>query len=85
MYGPQAAFISEQFSPRLRSTGSSLAYTLAGVIGGAIAPLMFTLLLSRTHTWVYVAVYTAVAHVMTLVGLKLGRDPQMDVEDAGRH
>jgi MFS family permease len=81
MYGPQAAFISEQFSPRLRSTGSSLAYTMAGVIGGAIAPLMFTLLLSRTHTWVYVAVYTAVAHVMTLIGLKLGRDPRMDVEE----
>jgi MFS family permease len=81
MYGPQAAFISEQFTPRLRSTGSSLAYTLAGVIGGAVAPLMFTLLLSRTHTWVYVAVYTAVAHVLTLVGLKIGRDPQTAVED----
>jgi MFS family permease len=50
MYGPQAAFISEQFTPRLRYTGSSLAYTLAGVIGGALAPLMFTVLLSRTRT-----------------------------------
>jgi MFS family permease len=81
MYGPQAAFISEQFSPRLRATGSSLAYTLAGVIGGAIAPLMFTLLLSRTRTWVYVAVYTAAAHVVTLIGLELGRDPQTNEGD----
>jgi len=30
MYGPQAAFVAEQFTPRLRYTGSSLAYTLAG-------------------------------------------------------
>jgi MFS family permease len=76
MYGPQAAFIAEQFTPRLRYTGSSLAYTLAGVIGGAVAPLMFTLLLSRFHTWTWVAVYVAIACVITLVGLRLGRDPR---------
>jgi MFS family permease len=48
MYGPQAAFVTEQFSPRLRYTGSSLAYTIAGVFGGAVAPLAFTYLLDRT-------------------------------------
>jgi len=74
MYGPQAAFIVEQFSPRLRSTGSSLAYTFAGVIGGAIAPLMFTVLLSQFGTWIPVAIYVAVAAAVTLVGLALGRD-----------
>jgi MFS family permease len=80
MYGPQAAFIVEQFSPRLRSTGSSLAYTFAGVIGGAIAPLMFTLLLSQFGTWIPVAIYVAVAAVVTIVGLALGRDSNT-VED----
>ncbi|MDQ0209534.1 MFS transporter [Arthrobacter bambusae] len=80
MYGPQAAFIVEQFSPRLRSTGSSLAYTFAGVIGGAIAPLMFTLLLSQFGTWIPVAIYVAVAAVVTVVGLALGRDSDT-VED----
>jgi MFS family permease len=74
MYGPQAAFIVEQFSPRLRSTGSSLAYTFAGVIGGAIAPLMFTLLLSQFGTWIPVAIYVAVAATVTLIGLSLGRN-----------
>jgi MFS family permease len=74
MYGPQAAFIVEQFSPRLRSTGSSLAYTFAGVIGGAIAPLLFTVLLAQFGTWIPVAIYVAVAAAVTVVGLALGRD-----------
>ena len=74
MYGPQAAFVVEQFSPRLRYTGSSLAYTIAGVLGGAIAPMMFTLLLDTTDSWVWVAVYLAGTCVLTIIGLLLGRD-----------
>ncbi|MEU6409375.1 MFS transporter [Microbispora sp. NPDC046933] len=75
MYGPQAAYITEQFSPRLRYTGSSLAYTFAGVIGGALAPLTFTWLLVSTGGWVAPACYVAVAALLTLLGLALGRDP----------
>ncbi|MFK0119887.1 MFS transporter [Streptomyces sp. NPDC090994] len=74
MYGPQAAFIAEQFSPRLRYTGSSLAYTLAGVIGGAVAPLLFTALLGAFDSWVPLAGYIALTAVVTVVGLALGRD-----------
>ena len=81
MYGPQAAFIVEQFSPRLRSTGSSLAYTIAGVFGGAIAPLMFTIIFEETGSGLGVAVYLTVAVVLTLVGLALGRDSNVQ-EDA---
>jgi MFS family permease len=84
MYGPQAAFIVEQFSPRLRSTGSSLAYTFAGVIGGAIAPLMFTVLLSSFDSWVPVAAYVSVAAFVTIVGLSLGRDPHATEDDEFR-
>ncbi|MEU4657617.1 MFS transporter [Streptomyces sp. NPDC023723] len=74
MYGPQAAFIAEQFSPRLRYTGSSLAYPLAGVIGGAVAPLLFTALLGAFDSWVPLALYIALTAVITVVGLALGRD-----------
>ncbi|WP_432245445.1 MFS transporter [Arthrobacter sp. G.S.26] len=74
MYGPQAAFVVEQFSPRLRSTGSSLAYTFAGIIGGAVAPFMFTLLMGAYNSWLPVAIYLTVACVLTMVGLALGRN-----------
>jgi hypothetical protein len=50
------------------------------VIGGAIAPLMFTLLLSQFGTWIPVAIYVAVAAAVTMVGLALGRDSNT-VED----
>ncbi|MDA3624486.1 MFS transporter [Saccharopolyspora sp. WRP15-2] len=73
MYGPQAAFVSEQFSPALRSTGSSLAYTLAGVIGGALAPLLFTALFAHFETWMAPAFYLLATCVVTLIGLTLGR------------
>ncbi|QHY93669.1 Inner membrane metabolite transport protein YhjE [Streptomyces sp. S4.7] len=85
MYGPQAAFIAEQFSPRLRYTGSSLAYTLAGVIGGAVAPLIFTALLDAHDSWVPLALYVAVTAAVTITGLSLGRDGDESgdsVEDA---
>ncbi|MEH3154770.1 MAG: MFS transporter [Gordonia paraffinivorans] len=75
MYGPQAAFVTEQFTVRLRSTGSSLAYTIAGVFGGAMAPLIFVWLLDQTDSWVPIAGYIAVVGVLTLIGLALGRDP----------
>ena len=75
MYGPQAAFVTEQFSVRLRSTGSSLAYTIAGVFGGAMAPLIFVYLLDKTDSWVPIVGYIVVVGTVTLVGLALGRNP----------
>jgi MFS family permease len=79
LYGPQAALITEQFSPRLRYTGSSLAYTLAGVIGGAPAPLVLTALLSWTGSWLVIAAYLVLTAVLTMVGLWLARDPVDEV------
>lgn len=80
MYGPQAAFVTEQFDIHLRSTGASLAYTIAGVFGGALAPLVFTWLLSKYDSWIPLVCYLGVATVITVAGLILGRDPD-DVQD----
>ncbi len=46
MYGPQAAFLSELFGPRVRYTGTSLTYQLSSVLSGGIAPLIATALLA---------------------------------------
>ncbi len=81
MYGPQAAFITEQFPARLRYAGSSLAYTLAGVIGGAVAPLVFTALYASSGNWYLIAGYLAVASIVTVIGLAIGRNPQTEEEE----
>jgi len=81
LYGPQAALITEQFSPRLRYTGSSLAYTLAGVIGGAPAPLILTALLAAVGSWWVIAVYIVFTAVLTGIGLVLARDPVIESEE----
>ncbi|RSM66857.1 MFS transporter [Amycolatopsis sp. WAC 01376] len=82
LYGPQAALVTEQFSPRLRYTGSSLAYTLAGVIGGAPAPLLFTALLAGFDTWVAIGVYLLATAVVSIIGVVLARDPDREEEAA---
>lgn len=81
LYGPQAAFIIEQFSPRLRYTGSSLAYTIAGIFGGALAPLIFTALWGATGSWVAGTIYLGVAAALTIIGVLIGRDPQHEEDE----
>ena len=65
MYGPQAAFIAEQFPTRVRYAGASLAYTLAGIVGGGIAPMVSTALLQRYGTPLAVSSYAAIAMLIT--------------------
>jgi metabolite-proton symporter len=69
MYGPQAAFIAEQFPTRVRYAGASLAYTLAGIVGGGIAPMVSTALLQSFGTTIAVSSYAAVALLVTGVVL----------------
>ena len=74
MYGPQAAFITEQFPSRVRYAGSSLAYTLAGVIAGGFAPLIFTALYKAYGTTIRVSLYVSVALSVTLIVLWYSRE-----------
>jgi len=74
MYGPQAAFIAEQFPTRVRFAGASLAYTLAGVIGGGIAPMISTALLRSYGTSTAVSSYAAVALLVTCLVLWVARE-----------
>jgi MFS family permease len=74
MYGPQAAFIAEQFPTRVRYAGSSLAYTMAGIVGGGIAPLIFAALLKSYGSTAALAVYAAAALLITCVVLLIARE-----------
>jgi MFS family permease len=69
MYGPQGAFIAEQFPTRVRYAGSSLAYTIAGVFAGGIAPLAMTGLFGKFQTTLVVVMYAATALLITITAL----------------
>jgi MFS family permease len=73
MYGPQAAFIAEQFPTQVRYAGSSMAYTLGGVFAGGIAPLAFQALYRAYGSTHVVALYTTGALLVTLVVLWIAR------------
>jgi MFS family permease len=48
---PTAAFVPELFSTRYRYTGSALAVNLAGVVGGALPPLIAGTLRATYGSW----------------------------------
>ena len=81
MYGPQAAFIAEQFPTRVRYAGSSLAYTLAGIVGGGIAPLVFATLQKTYGSTYALSAYLAVALLITGIVLIIARERAGDALD----
>jgi len=74
MYGPQAAFVTEQFPTRVRYAGSSLAYTLAGILGGGFAPLIIVSLYKEFGTTVSVSLYVTAALAITAIALFAARE-----------
>jgi MFS family permease len=74
MYGPQAAFIAEQFPTRVRYAGSSLAYTLAGIVGGGIAPVVFATLQKSFGSTHALSIYLAAALLVTGIVLMIARE-----------
>ena len=74
MFGPQAAFVTEQFPTRVRYAGSSLAYTLAGIVGGGFAPLIMASLFRAYHTTTVISLYVVGALGVTCVALLAARE-----------
>jgi MFS transporter, MHS family, shikimate and dehydroshikimate transport protein len=73
MYGPQAAFLSEMFGTQVRYSGASLGAQLAGVVAGAPAPFVATLLLARYGSSALV-MYLIVMAIVTIVAVVLASE-----------
>lgn len=66
-YGPQAAFIAESFTPRLRYSGASLGYQLASITSGGPAPLIALWLYETTRSSLAIAGFMAASALVGLV------------------
>jgi hypothetical protein len=74
MYGPQAAFIAESFTGRLRYSGASMGYQLASIIAGGPAPLIATALFAEYKSGYVIAVYILVCAIITLIAAAMMKD-----------
>ncbi len=67
-YGPLGTVISELFPTAVRYTGSSLAFSFAGILGASLAPYIATWL-ARTYGLQFVGYYLSASAAITLIGL----------------
>jgi MFS family permease len=67
-YAPIGTLVSELFPTPVRYTGSSLAFSMAGILGASLAPSIATWL-AKHYGIQYVGYYLSAAAVITLAGL----------------
>ncbi|ORA34987.1 MFS transporter [Mycobacterium aquaticum] len=81
-YGPIGSFLPEIFATRYRYTGAGMAFNLAGIVGGAIPPLVAGALVASLGSWavgLMIAFFVVVSIVCTALlpetkGAALGQD-----------
>jgi MFS family permease len=81
IYGPLAAFISEQFGTGARYTGASLGYQLATLLGGGFTPTILATLFRGGGGQIYpVAVFLMVAAAVSIAAvLAIGEGRHYDL------
>jgi MFS family permease len=72
-YGPLGTVVSELFPTTVRYTGSSLAFSMAGILGASLAPYIATSL-AKTYGLQYVGYYLSASAVITFAGLLMIRE-----------
>lgn len=73
-YGPQAAFIAEAFTPRLRYSGASLGYQLASLTAGGPAPLIAVALLAQYNSSTPIVIYMVICAAISIGSAAVLRD-----------
>ncbi|MFF0814778.1 MFS transporter [Rhodococcus sp. NPDC003318] len=74
MYAGQPAIMAEMFPTRMRYSGVSLGYQVTSIVAGSLAPIIATGLLSRYHSAWPIAIYLAVACLITVVAVIAARE-----------
>ena len=72
-YGPLGTVVSELFPTAVRYTGSSLAFSMAGILGASLAPYIATWLAER-YGLAYVGYYLSASAVLSIIGLLMIRE-----------
>jgi metabolite-proton symporter len=91
MYGPQAAFIAELFSTRVRYTGASIAYQATSIVAGSLAPIVaLALLKAYDRSSLPISIYVCATCLVTALAAVVARETrgktfeEIDREESGR-
>ena len=71
-YGPLGTALAEIFPASVRYTGSSLSFTMAGILGASLTPYLATTL-AKNYGLPYVGYYLCIAAVLTFLALAATR------------
>lgn len=77
-YGPLGTVVSELFPTSVRYTGSSVAFSMAGILGASLAPYIATWL-AKKYGLQYVGYYLTASAVLTFIGLLMIRETKDEV------
>ena len=72
-YGPLGTVVSELFPTPVRYTGSSIAFSTAGILGASLAPYVARWL-ATNYGLQYVGYYLTASAALTLIGLMMIRE-----------
>jgi metabolite-proton symporter len=87
IYGPVGSFVPELFATRYRYTGAGVAYSLAGILGGSIPPVVAATLAANFGT-ASIGVYLAVMGLLSLVCVRFLSETRaiaLDRKEERRH
>jgi MFS family permease len=79
MTGPYGAYLTEAFPTEIRYSGASVAYGIGGLVGGAFAPIVATLLATTSGGLIAVAWYVVAAALVSLIATLTLRSPYRPV------
>ncbi|MFC8045774.1 MFS transporter [Nocardia sp. NPDC057353] len=74
MYAPQPAMMAEMFPTHMRYIGVSLGAQVTAIFAGSLAPVIATMLLRTFGSWVPIAIYVAVAGLISIVAVLVMRE-----------
>ena len=80
-YGPLGTALAEIFPAAVRYTGSSLAFTLGGILGASLTPYLATTL-AKSYGLSYVGYYLSVAAAITFIALIAARSSMKENKPA---
>jgi metabolite-proton symporter len=80
-YGLVGTALAELFPTHVRYTGASLAFTLAGILGGSLTPFIATML-AKNYGINYVGYLLSIAALISLIALFLARHDMKEEKPA---